>query len=140
MWRKFFFSFFLRGSRDWGSNINPPTEIFCSAGCVQYQPGRLSDVQEMINCCKIKSDRRATGGGGSPVKTRRYDQDESCCGLPAHSHVCPGTSRYKHARESVCEFWFVYGRCHLSVKYTPVSRDFPPNPLLFPRLAFFGLC
>lgn len=44
------------------SNINPPTEIFCSTGCVQYQPGRLSDIQEMINCCKIKSDRRAAGG------------------------------------------------------------------------------
>lgn len=45
-----------------GSNINPPTEIFCSTGCVQYQPGSLSDIQEMINCWRIKSDRRAAGG------------------------------------------------------------------------------
>lgn len=33
--------------------------IFCDVGCVQYWPGRLSDMLEMINCIKMKSDLRA---------------------------------------------------------------------------------
>lgn len=30
--------------------------VFCDVGCVQYWPGRLSDMLEMINCIKMKSD------------------------------------------------------------------------------------